>query len=337
MADLNSTLQESGNNQVDIEVMGDFFDDFKAAHQTCDSVLIELEDDPENDTLLNSLFRSIHTIKGNLVYVGLKDLTPLIQSLEDLLDAIRKKTITYDSLLCDVILLTLDRTESMVLSRVNPESEPLVFKLSDSDIDNLCVNISCIADVAPESRIEYIRACLFVLDPDSHLEANDQFSSSTDKVIPNSGDKELLNSRELKVNTDYLISNESVKHKEFDDVLKKYGVEVDEDIYFFKNLSTPLENRSFYWKGRTLRLLILSLAMNKCSGDRVNSSQLAVAVMMHDLGMSFLSRSSLTNTGAFSETEIVALHRHPGTSSLLLSEFENWGKLHRLFCSTMSR
>lgn len=326
MADLNSTLQESGNNQVDIEVMGDFFDDFKTAHQTCDSVLIELEDDPENDTLLNSLFRSIHTIKGNLVYVGLKDLTPLIQSLEDLLDAIRKKTIAYDSLLCDVILLTLDRTESMVQSRVAPDSEGLAFKLSDSDIDNLCVNISCIADVAPENRIEYIRACLLVLDPDSHLEANDQLRSSADKVLSDRGEKAIFETRELKVNTDYLISNEPVKHKEFDDVLKKHGVEVDEDIYFFKNLSTPLENRSFYWKGRTLRLLILSLAMNKCSGDRVNPSQLAVAVMMHDLGMSFLSRSSLTNTGAFSETEIVALHRHPGTCSLLLSEFENWGE-----------
>ncbi|MBW8186328.1 HD domain-containing phosphohydrolase [Shewanella nanhaiensis] len=310
------SLQDGDEVQVDMDAIEEFFDDFKSAHSTCDSVLIQLEDDPNNDTLLNSLFRSIHTIKGNLVYVGLKDLTPMIQSLEDLLDAIRHKQIPYDSLLCDVILLSLDRTESMVQARI--EGASLV--LSDDDIDSLCINISCMADVGPEDRIEYIKACLFILDPDTHLEVQSQLDSSMAGEA-----EEKCDTRELRVNTDYLISNESVKDKEFDDVLEKHGVDLDEDIRFFKNLSTPLESRSFYWKGRTLRLLVLSLAMNERSGNRVDASQLAVAVMMHDLGMSFLSRSLLINTGALSENERYALQRHPGTSSLLLSEFEKWG------------
>lgn len=331
MVDLNNSLQGNGDSQIDMEAMGDFFDDFKIAHQTCDSVLLKLEDDPENDTLLNSLFRSIHTIKGNLIYVGLKDLTPLVQSLEDLLDAIRKKSVAYDSLLCDVILLTLDKTENMVQSRLNPSSEDIPIILSETDIDNLCVNISCIADVAPNNRVEYIRTCLFILDPDTHLDNSMPSNSSADKAAIAEGSQAKTHqqaastlSRELQVNTDYLVSDKSINHKEFYDVFVEYNIEIDEDIVFFSGLSSPLESRSFYWKGRTLRLLILALAMNEKSGQRVDATQLTVAVLMHDLGMSFLPRSLLINTGALNESERLALQRHPNFGWLLLNESEKW-------------
>ncbi|NRD74095.1 HD domain-containing protein [Shewanella sp. VB17] len=324
MAIGDNSAQESGESKVDMDAMGEFFDDFKNAHQSCDSVLIDLEIDPKNDALLNSLFRSIHTIKGNLIYVGLKDLTPLIQSVEDLLDAIRKKHVDYDSLLCDIILLTLDRTENMVQSSIN--NVPSV--LSDSDIDILCVNISCIADVIPEDRIEYIKTCLFILDPNTRLNK----PTSTEMLPPvclkesqaQLQEKSAATQRELLVNTDYLVSDEAVSHKQINDVLEEYNVDIDEDINFFKSLSSPLENRSFYWKGRTLRLLILALAMNENSGKRVNVTQLTAAVLMHDIGMSFLPWSLIVNTGALSEQERQALHRHPELGYQLLKESNKW-------------
>lgn len=334
MAELNNSLQGNGDSQVDMDAMSDFFDDFKISHKTCDSVLLKLEDDPENNTLLNSLFRSIHTIKGNLIYVGLEDLTPLIQSLEDLLDAIRKKSVTYDSLLCDVILLTLDRTESMIQLRLSSDSDHLPIVLSDADIDNLCANISCIADVAPKARIKYIRTCLLILDPDTQLNPslNDSMTSTslTDDIAiveetQTKAEEDCTKAlRELKVNTEYLVSDHPIKHKNINDVFLEHDIEIDDDLIFFIGLVSPLESRSFFWKGRTLRLLILSLAMNEKSGLRVDKTQLAVAVLIHDLGMSFLSRSLLTNTGALSENERLALQRHPGTSSLLLNESEKW-------------
>lgn len=329
MADLNSSFLGSSDNQIDSEAMGEFFDDFKSAHQTCDSVLIQLEHDPENDTLLNSLFRAIHTIKGNLIYVGLKELTPLVQSLEDLLDAIRKKSIAYDSLLCDVILLALDRTESMVQAKLG--GMPLA--LSDDDIDILCVNISCMVEVEPKDRIEYVRTCLYILDPDTHLnkplDTLASSAASTDEAVieeVSNSDKEASTTanRELQVNTNYLVSDKSISHKVVNDVLLEYGIEIDEDISFFSGLIAPLENRSFYWKGRTLRLLILALAMNEKSDQLVDATQLSVAVLIHDIGMSFLPRSLLINTGALNESEIIALQRHPGAGSLLLNESEKW-------------
>ncbi len=306
---------------IDMDAMDDFYDDFKTAHETCDSVLIDLELDPTNATLLNSLFRSVHTIKGNLIYVGLKDITPLIQSVEDLLDAIRKNRIEYDSLLCDVVLLTLDKTESMVQSRINNTASIL----SDSEIDSLCFNISCIADVKPEDRIDFIKNSLFILDPETHLNDAQLKPIASDTPITPSGNKGREgDEREPIVNTDYLVDNQVIADKSIKDVLQSYDIELDEDICFFESLSSPLENRSFYWKGRTVRQLILALAMNDRAGNLVNPTQLAVAVLIHDIGMSFLPRSLLTKKGVFTEQEREALYRHPDKGFQLLMESARW-------------
>ena len=126
------------------EQMEDFFLDFRDAHQTCENTLIDLEQDPTNAELLNALFRSVHTIKGNLVYVGLKDLTPLIQSVEDVLDAVRKHSLAYDASLSDVIMLAMDKTKQMVEARLGEQSLPL----EDAGLDHLCQQISRIAEVS---------------------------------------------------------------------------------------------------------------------------------------------------------------------------------------------
>lgn len=328
MEDARNSRPENSENMIDMDAMGDFYDDFKTAHETCDSVLIDLELDPANATLLNSLFRSIHTIKGNLIYVGLKDITPLIQSVEDLLDAIRKNRIEYDSLLCDLVLLTLDKTESMVQSRINNSASIL----SDSEIDSLCFNISCIADVKPEDRIDYIKNSLFILDPETHLNNSHlnqsqlhQTPADKAKLSPAqkvSGDED----RNPIVNTDYLVDNQVVADKNIKDVLKSHDIELGEDILFFESLSSPLENRSFYWKGRTVRQLMLALAMNDRSGVLVNPTQLAVAVLLHDIGMSFLPKTLLTKKGVFTEAERQALYRHPNSGYQLLRESERWAQ-----------
>ena len=46
----------------------------------------------------------------------------MLQSVEDLLDAIRKGSIHYDALLSDVILLALDRTHTLVEARIHQKA-----------------------------------------------------------------------------------------------------------------------------------------------------------------------------------------------------------------------
>ncbi len=85
----------------------DLLEDFRldAAEQfpRCEQLLIELEHYPDDEPRLRELFRVVHTLKGNLGYVGLNHLMPLPQAMEDVLDALRERRIDFDSLLGDII------------------------------------------------------------------------------------------------------------------------------------------------------------------------------------------------------------------------------------------
>lgn len=55
-----------------------------------DNDLIRLEKEKGDTELINKIFRSIHTIKGNAAYLGFKNLEKLTHAFENILDALRK-------------------------------------------------------------------------------------------------------------------------------------------------------------------------------------------------------------------------------------------------------
>ena len=96
----------------------DLLEDFRldAAEQfpRCEQLLIELEHYPDDEPRLRELFRVVHTLKGNLGYVGLNHLMPLPQAMEDVLDALRE---TKEPGLTDrLIALDYDRHQTIVLT-----------------------------------------------------------------------------------------------------------------------------------------------------------------------------------------------------------------------------
>lgn len=293
-----STRQDDEFNQ---DLMADFFLDFSEAHQSCENTLIDLEHDPANSELLNTLFRSVHTIKGNLVYVGLKDLTPLLQSVEDVLDAVRKHRLDHDVSLSDVILLTMDKTRLMVEARLARQPMPL----SLQDMDQLCQQISRIAEVGPDERRRLARDLLQQLDPATRL--------PDEPAPPPSVPRPRLPSQPDAM-----------------DILHAHQIEPDEDMRFFQHLIQPLEERSHFWKGRNARLLQLALAMNRQAGDPVEADQLAVAIYLHDAGMAFLPISILHKTSPLDETEMTLMREHPLTAARLLRPFQRWQQAHRI-------
>lgn len=285
------------HEEIAHELMEDFYQDFSEAHQRCEHTLIALEHDPQNAELLNDLFRSIHTVKGNLVYVGLKDVTPLIQSVEDILDAIRKGTLGYDTLLSDVILLTLDNTHSLVEARVKNQTPTL----KDDALDHLCQVISQIAEVGSTTRTEAIRKALALIDPGLVLPEPEPIKDIVPPhapVIPPDNDLPSL--------------------------LTFFGITVDNDMQFFIDLNAPLESRSRYWQGRTGRQLKWALAMNKQANEPVEPAQLAAAVILHDVGMAFLPVDTLHNSGVLNNEDLCLLHTHPQHGHTLLTPLKRW-------------
>lgn len=276
------------------DLMQDFFMDFQEAHQHCENTLIDLEHEPDNNALLNDLFRSVHTIKGNLIYVGLRDLSPLLQSVEDILDAIRQGHLRYDTYLSDVILMAMDTTDKLVVTRMEKNEPPL----NELEMNRLCDLISKIAASDESERLDVIRSALQIMAPDT--------INLSRKPLPQGGEKTLLAQP----------SGEAI--------LKQYGVTLNDDMIFFSQLSEPLEQRSQYWQGRTARMLQLTLAMNRHAGEPVDPSQMAAAAYMHDIAMAFLPLDILHKSSPLNAEEMSLLRSHTQQAFTLISAMKRW-------------
>ena len=307
-------------DDIQYESLEDFFQDFREANESCEVILIDLEHRPDDVDLLNGLFRVVHTTKGNLIYVGLSSITPLMQSLEDLLDYIRNGHLQYDSILCDVILLSLDKTKQMVEAKLNQSESPL----SEETVDKICGDINLIVDASPEKRLELFNDVLRLLDPSACLRdaTGEQVMVSQENVGDEPSDETVASTPPLNQPSNQPTIEEY--QSQLIEMMEKYDIEIDEDIRYFASLVKPLEDRSRYWHGRALRQLFVCLEMNREMGSPVNEAQLAVAVMLHDIGMSFMPLEMLDKKGPLTSCELKILHYHPDSGYLLLNESARW-------------
>ncbi|AFV00942.1 HD domain-containing phosphohydrolase [Simiduia agarivorans] len=266
----------------DAETITDFFADFEDAYQASESLLLKLEHAPEDDALLNDLFRRVHTIKGNLIYIGLADITPLLQSVEDILEPLRKGQIRYNDLLSDLILAAMDHTHQWVQSRLagNPDL------IMPDTMQQLCADISAIALASESDRPGLIGKVLPLLDPKANSEPRTQ--------------------------------------------LQQFKIDTHADLNFMESLLAAVDQRSPYWHGRTRRIALLALAMNKHAGQPVDPTQLLAAVYMHDFAMAFLPLSLLHKPERYTAHERQQLEEHTRAGSALLNSLGHWSDAARM-------
>lgn len=99
-----------------------------------------------------------------------------------------------------------------------------------------------------------------------------------------------------------------------------------EDLRFFRTLANQLEARSTLFKGRTMRLLRLSMETNEMMGKVVDPMQLEAAVYMHDIGMMFLPESVWLKLEHMTPDEKLILRTHPDYAAGILSRMDGWGE-----------
>ncbi|MBI5327220.1 MAG: chemotaxis protein CheW [Deltaproteobacteria bacterium] len=97
------------------EIMKDFVVEARENLDQIDSSLVALENDPENNELLNKVFRVMHTIKGGAGFLGLEKVQKLSHHSEDLLNKIRNKEMRFTHDIADVILNSADILKKLVL------------------------------------------------------------------------------------------------------------------------------------------------------------------------------------------------------------------------------
>lgn len=79
-----------------------------------ESVLLELNGNPEDRGLIGRVFRALHTIKGSGAMFGFDELAAFAHRLENAFDEVRKDHLTVTSELVDLTLAALDQIRAMV-------------------------------------------------------------------------------------------------------------------------------------------------------------------------------------------------------------------------------
>lgn len=304
-------MQTFKHEDLDSEILNDLLEEINELYEASEQTLIELEIKPEDNELQRSLFRSIHTIKGDLGMVNFSPLIPLLQHVEDLLDFLRNGNISYTSTMSDLVLLTLDRVKIFVESCIN-EGEA---QYDDQLFKQLVQHISRIKPNNQAQHEKLLAESVLLLDPtlDARPEVNEETMPELDVV-----DEPDAATNEVAVPLANVgVTNEMSKEKQT-------------DIIFFRALMEPIEARSMYWAGRGDRIAKMAMLMNKMEGEPIDTEQLLVACYVHDFGMAFMPLSVLHKRDRLEIAEFNLLRSHVYKSSRLLEHLDQWNEARKI-------
>lgn len=282
-------MTQMHHNEVEMDLLMDVNEELHDMYDTCEEYLIRLEKEPDNVELQRSLFRSIHTIKGDLQMVEMTPLIPLLASVEDLLGFIREGEMPYTSMFSDLLLLVIDRVKVFIddcIGLGETEYDKELF-------DKLCAQLSQITPHNPLHHEKLLESAVTLLDPSLSYSSNRKDKKSSQE--------------HLSVNIDQ---------------------DIESDLDFFSQLMTPVEQRSQYWKGRTDRIVKLALLLNKAGGSPVDESQLAAACYVHDFGMAFMPLQILHKNTPLTIEEYELMCTHVESSAKLLENMSSWKEAH---------
>ncbi len=135
--------------EEDIEVLIDFVAESLDNLETIEINLINLEDNPEDMEIINSIFRPFHTIKGVSGFLDLDKINKLSHCTENLLDGAREGNFTIGNEITDVILESVDILV-LLMERIQLGIETNEI-LDDRDIDTVSI-INKINEIEKKSQ-----------------------------------------------------------------------------------------------------------------------------------------------------------------------------------------
>jgi two-component system chemotaxis sensor kinase CheA len=101
-------------SQEDAPLVVDFVTEAAEHIETAESALLELENHPDNEELINKIFRGFHTIKGMAGFLNLTEIGSLAHSAENLLDLARKGKLVLAAENSDVVFASVDMLKRML-------------------------------------------------------------------------------------------------------------------------------------------------------------------------------------------------------------------------------
>jgi len=87
--------------------------------------LLQLEKTPEDEELVDSVFRDVHTVKGTAGFLDLEQLSTLAHRFEEVLDAMREQEVDFEPAMTDVMLCAFDHMKVLTQQVIDRELEAL--------------------------------------------------------------------------------------------------------------------------------------------------------------------------------------------------------------------
>ena len=129
-----------------------FIEEAKEHIDTITKSMLILEKEPENQEVINMLFRSAHTLKGSSGMMGFKDFQELTHAMEDIFDDMRKGNKPSSDLISlllecvDALTQRLDNIQNQVEGDIDYESYKARLHGMESELSHMA------SEKAPEAK-----------------------------------------------------------------------------------------------------------------------------------------------------------------------------------------
>ncbi|MCC8193315.1 MAG: chemotaxis protein CheA, partial [Deltaproteobacteria bacterium] len=109
----------------------DFIEEARENTSSLGAGLLELEKHPDQNSMVNDLFRFFHNLKGNSGIIGFQEMNQVTHEAETLLNSVRhgEKEVTRD--LVDLLLLVVDVLDALIASINLPDGKVTPFEIGE--------------------------------------------------------------------------------------------------------------------------------------------------------------------------------------------------------------
>ncbi|MBF0440616.1 MAG: chemotaxis protein CheW [Oligoflexales bacterium] len=105
---------EPNDFQTDPDMVNDFIASSDETMQTLDREILRLEQNPDDKSIIEEIFRGAHTLKGGGGMFGFKAIERVMHRMENLFDLIRKDKLKATSDVIDVVFKGLDKLRTLL-------------------------------------------------------------------------------------------------------------------------------------------------------------------------------------------------------------------------------
>ncbi|WP_236777909.1 chemotaxis protein CheA [Anoxybacter fermentans] len=134
-----------------------FLDESEEYLQSLNQNLLELENNPNDEQLINEIFRAAHSLKGMAATMGFDKMANLTHEMENVLDRIRAKKLVLKTEIVDILFICLDRLEKLVKEIATSGNEA-------SDVEDIVLRLQNIKNEETSSKNSIIDDNFFDLE-----------------------------------------------------------------------------------------------------------------------------------------------------------------------------